>query len=69
MAKVWGELLKEAVEFLSTMSGFREQIRQTSVHTDTGMADPTFWQENRVADFPSSIPIFFPKGLLLRPLS
>lgn len=46
------------MEFLSAMSGFREQIRQTSVHTDTGMADPTFWQENRVDDFPSSIPIF-----------
>lgn len=59
IAKVWGELRKEAVEFLSVMSSFKEQIRQTSVHTETGVAHPTFWQDRRVDDFPSSIPIFW----------
>jgi len=39
------------------MNGFKEQIRQTSVHAETGMADPACWQASRVDDSPSSIPI------------
>lgn len=34
------------MEVPSITSAFKEQIGQTSAHTETGMADPTFWQES-----------------------